>query len=387
MNLAVAVTIQSAEAGELAQCPIAGRPWLARLVARVRRARCVTEVVVVCRQGEGEIGPLARSLDAPLIVSDDRVAAAGDLDGAHDAVAFCDVTQLFADPVRLDELASLEMTGGAARALAVLASEPSIALTGGPFLEAITRDGLRDAADRTSVSDLRTATLLSLPGPPEMRLESTGDMDWAVRAEEALLARHASRDLAHFEDVLREAGMRRFRFWDEIGPAPSSVLTVRCERLPLFQQLMRYLGRLPNATVDVIVRADLAAETAATPGVGRVFTFEGTAFSVGGLGQETLASIAAARYDLCVIPRREPTGFGFENLVPLANASRARTAVWLDIFGRTGLLAGRPHGWDPACAGGPHERAEHYLRRAVRALDVFDPSSPSAIEMPAAIGG
>ena len=28
--------------------------------------------------------------------------------------------------------------------------------------------------------------------------------------------------------------MRRFRFWDEIGPAPSSVLTVRCERLPLF---------------------------------------------------------------------------------------------------------------------------------------------------------
>ncbi len=387
MKLAVAVTIQSPQAVELAQRPIAGQPWLERLVTRLRRARCITEIVIVCRLGEGEIGPLAHSLDARLIVTDDRMAAARDLDGNHDAVAFCDVGQLFADPARLDQLASLEMTGGATRALAVLSSEPSIALTGGPFLEAITRDGLRECADRRSIPDLRTAPLPSLPGPPEMRLESPGDMDWAVRAEEALLSRHPSGDLARFEDVLREAGMRRFRFWDEIGPAPSSVLTVRCERLPLFQQLIRYLGRLPNVTIDVIARADLAAETRATDGVARVITFDDRAFSVGVLGRETLAAIAATGYDLCVVPRREPTGFGFENLVPLAEASSARTAIWLDIFGRTGLLAGRSHAWDPACAGGPHERAEHYLRRAVRALDRFDPSPSTAIETPAAIGG
>ena len=190
MRLAVGVTIQSPQAVELAQRPIAGCPWLERLVRRLRRARCVTEIVVVCRQGEGEIGPLSRSLDARLIVTDDVLAAARDLDGGHDAVAFCEVGQLFADPARLDELASLDTSGGQTRALAVLASEPSIALTGGPFLEAITRDGLREAADGTSISDPPMAALPSLPGAPEMRLESAGDMDWAVRAEEALLARH-----------------------------------------------------------------------------------------------------------------------------------------------------------------------------------------------------
>ena len=108
---------------------------------------------------------------------------------------------------------------------------------------------------------------------------------------------------------------------------------------------MRYLGRLPNASIDVIARADLAAETLAIEGVARVITFEDRALSVGALGRDALASIGAMRYDLCVIPRREPTGWGFENLVPLARASGSRTAIWLDIFGRTGLLAGRPHGW------------------------------------------
>ena len=52
-------------------------------------------------------------------------------------------------------------------------------------------------------------------------------------------------------------------------------------------------------------------------------------------------------------------------------SSGARAAIWIDVFGRSGLIAGRRQGWDVTSTGGPHERGDFYLRRAVKALDVY----------------
>jgi hypothetical protein len=379
VTLALIVTIRSAAEHELAQRLVAGKPWIVRLVERLQGADSVEQVLVACREREREVEALVDSAMVSVVAADDPIAVARSLDGSHGGVAFCPVSQLFADPRRLDAVAGLDLPPDTARAFAVLACDPTIALTGGAFLEVVTRVGLRSSGiDSTSAP--KTAVWQTWPEPAEMRLETWGDFDWAILAQEALLARDPSGALDQFEDALDEAGLRRFTFWDEMGPPPQSVLTVRCLRQPLFEQLVRHLRRLRGTTIDVVCRPEHADQTRSLRGVGHVFTFDGPTFSVGALGPATLDSIRERQYDLCVIPRREPTGWGFDNLVPLAEASRARAGIWLDVFGRTGLLAGRLQAWDPAGTGGPHERSDFYLRRAVRALDVYAKTPDSECE-------
>ena len=102
-------------------------------------------------------------------------------------------------------------------------------------------------------------------------------------------------------------------------------------RPPLFEHFLGYLGRLRGATIDVVCRSEQVNDTRPRQEVGEVFAFEGATFSLEALGTDTLEAIVGRRYDLCVIPRREPTGWGFENVTRLAAASGASAAIWLDI--------------------------------------------------------
>jgi hypothetical protein len=387
VRLTLIVTIQSASDVALAQRLVAGRPWIVRLVERLGRAASVNRVVIACRRREHEIAALLGSAAVSVVAADDPLIVARDLEGDHDGVVFCPVAQLFADPRRLDAVAALDVQPDTATAFAVLSCDPTIALTGGAFLEVVTRFGLRALSAGEDRSVLNAAVWHTWPAPPETRLETCGDMDWAIRADEALLARDPSGALEHFEEALSDAGLRRFAFWDEMGPAPRSVLTIRCLRQPLFEHFIRYLERLPGATIDVVCRTELAEQTRALRGVERVLTYDAPRFSLDALGPQSLEATRTRGYDLCVIPFRELTGRGFDNVIPFAEASGASTAISLDIFGRTGRLAGRAQGWDAACTGGPHERADAYLRRAVRALDDYATTHESQLDARALVTG
>jgi hypothetical protein len=372
VKLTLIVTVQSAADVELSQRLVAGQPWIVHLVGRLQRATSVVRVMVACCERASEVASAMDSGSVSVVSTSEPAALAREIDGDHDGVVLCPVAQLFADPRRLDAVAALDMPADTARAFAVLLCDPTIALTGGAFLEVITRFGLRALSMGDDLSQLKTAVWHTWPEPPEMRLKTWGDFDWAILAAEALLARDPSGVLDQFEEAMDDSGLRRFAFWDEMGPPPQSILTIRCLRQPLFEHFVRFLNRLRGITIDVVCRSDQAEQTRTLHGVGRVMTFDAPAFSMDALGSETLDSIRARCYDLCVVPRREPTGWGFDNVVPLAKASGASAAIWLDIFGGTGLLAGRAQGWDAATLGGPQERGEAYLRRAVRALDRYE---------------
>jgi hypothetical protein len=371
MTVLVVVLVEGPWDLDLARRPIAGRPWIARLIDRLRLAQSVSDVVVVCALGAHEIDALLGG-QVRILPADDWMRTARDLPGAHDGVAFCPVRQYFADPDRLDDLASLPAVPGAARAFAVLSADPCISLSGGAFLQVLTREGLRIAADGTDLSTTPAMRLRAWPEPPEMRMHAPTDAAWIVPAAEALLGRDPSGRLDQFETTLDGDGLSRFTFWDGIGHPPRSVLTVRCLPTPLFAWLVRHLRRLPGAAIDVLCAASLEAETAAIPGVRRVHAFGAARFSAEAIGPDQWKAIRGAAYDLCVIPRREPLGVGLDNLTPLAVASGAPTANWLDITGQSGLLAGQAQGWDETLrALAPHEQPSRWLRRAVRALDDF----------------
>jgi hypothetical protein len=106
------------------------------------------------------------------------------------------------------------------------------------------------------------------------------------------------------------------------------------------------LRRIEPDAIDVICPAPVAEATSRLAGVTGVIPFETPVFSLAALDARQWARIQAHRYDLCVVPRLEPTAHGFGNITALGEASRARTAVWLDIFGHSGRLAGRDHGWE-----------------------------------------
>ena len=84
-----------------------------------------------------------------------------------------------------------------------------------------------------------------------------------------------------------------------------------------------------------------------------------------------MKAIGGAGYDLCVLPRLEPSGHGYDNVLPLAHASVAPVAMWVDVFGRSGLLAGQSGAWDPTLATTPFQHPESIEMRARVALDRF----------------
>ena len=381
MKLAVVITVRSPADAELARRSVAGQPWIARLAQRIRHATSVTRIVVACRTHADKIAALLDTSDITVVPAIDPLDAACDLSGDHDGVAVCGVEQLFVDPVRLDTLASQGPPSSAGRIRAVLACEPLISLTGGVFLEIVTRHGLLTATREDELAHLEVATWPTWPEPPEMRLEEHGDFDWAAAAYETLLARDPSGGSTRFEEVLNDPALRRVVFWDDLrrfalldsmGRRAMSILTIRCMPHPLFDNVLRYLNRLHHVSVDVLCQTRTSKQTSECPGVGRVYAFDSDTFSLNGLESAVLDSIRERQYDLCVVPVREPTAWGFGNVVPLGDASRARSAVWLDAFGRCGQLPTPTRDKAPAtwlCP--PHQQADAYLRRAVRALDAF----------------
>jgi len=377
VTVAAVVVVRTSRDVKLAGLPVAGLPWIAQVIARLQHARAVSKVVVACAGRTEAIAgilarPEARQAVGPIEVGafDDLTAWARDLPGDHDGVAFCEVSQLFADPAQLDALASLPGASAAARLRPVLHCQPTQSLTGGAFVEILTRAGLDAIAADTADTALRTEAWPTWPEPHEIRIAQLGHFDWAASAYEALATLSATADLAMFDAALDDRRLRLFTFWDQLGPAPQSVLTVRCQRPPLFLRLLRHLGRL-GAPLDVVCPIGLAQDTASLPGVRRVIPVDAPAFDVAALGPDGIERLRAENYDLCVLPRLEPTGYGFDNLTPLAAASGALTSIWLDVTGRSGLLAGDAQAWDPTMDSAPHRHVDAYLRRGVKALDMF----------------
>jgi hypothetical protein len=348
VRVAVVVPVREGWEVDLAHRQVGGRPWIAHITARLGSARSVTTVAVVCRPEWRE--QFADSLGGVIPVlssSDDPIAVARDLEGAHDAVAFCPVHQLFADADALDHLASADVPADAARVLPVLACEPQLVVTGGTNLQILTRLGLAAAADGRELDTLPAARVPVWPESPELRIETAADFDWAAALLGATLQRVSAMNPADVEAVLDDGILARFPFWDGIGPRPRTILTARCMREPLFERLLRYLRRLRPDAIDVICAAPVAEATSRIAGVTEVIPFDTPVFSLAALDARQWARIQARRYDLCIVPRLEPTAHGFGNITPLGEASRARTAVWLDIFGHSGRLGGTEHGWEP----------------------------------------
>ncbi len=331
----------------------------------------------MCRERchEDEIAALFET-PIEVMTTRDPIEAALALEGNHDGVAFCPVEQFFADPVRLDLLAEADVPPGAATVAAVLSADTSMSLTGGAFLQIVTRDGLRALRAGGTLDAMLAVRVPADPELPEMRLCQHGDLQWAATAAEALLARDPTGSLDRIAQVLADAGLERFSCWDDPDVPPARVLTVRCLPRPLFALLLRLVRRVGASRIDVICGAHLTRETRTLPGVHRIIPFAGRTFSLEELGSETLSAIRAERYDLCVVPRREPTGYGFDNVTPLAVAAGARLGVWLDVFGRSGVLAGQPR---PKPSTGPAPEGGHSdeVRRVMEPLELFTPASGS----------
>ena len=372
------ITVRSPADVELARRPVGGQPWIARLVQRLRHATSVRRIVVACRTHAAEIAALVDTSEVTVVPAVEPLDAACGLSRDHDGVALCGVDQLFVDPTRLDTLASRDPPSSTGRIHAVLACEPLISLTGGVFLEIVTRQGLLTVTREDELSCLEAATW---PEPPEMRLEEHGDFEWAAATYETLLARDPSGGSAQFEDVLDDPVLRRVTFWDElrrfafldnVAPRATSILTIWCMPQPLFDNVLRYLARSHQGRIDVLCQARTSRQTTEHPSVGRVYAFGADTFSLDRLESSVIDSIRERQYDLCVVPVREPTRWGFDNVLPLGEASRARSALWLDIFGRCGPLPRFTHcstATTSLCP--PQEQADVYLRRAARALDAF----------------
>ena len=364
--LAMVVVTQWAEA-ELAATPVAGRPWVDHLVDRLRRAPGVSGVAVVCQ-------PACRDRVAPHVPPGVTCVTATDpfawaAAGAAPLVAWVPVWQLFVDPGRLARLAAAARPAGTTVVRAVLEHAPSVDLTGGADAEVFTATGLRMAAGGLDIGPGVLAVPLP-PAPPELRLRGPGDAGWGVTLQGALVAAGRADDLSAVEAVMTAAGLHRLDVWlDGAGLAPRRMLTVRCLPAAEFAWLLRHLARLPGAAIDVVCPAAHAAATAAMPGVRRVVPFAGPAFALTALDPVTRARLRAEQYDLCVVPRRTPCGHGFENVTAIAADAGAGLAVWMDLTGRTGVLAGNPRGWEPwVTAPAPWLRGEAWRARGAAAL-------------------
>lgn len=391
MRLVGIVLVYRAEVA-LAQRRIVGeRTWLSCLVDRLKTAKCVTHVAVMCDDGAAVLRECLDADSAQVVETSDPIRSALALEGDHDGVTFCPVSQLFADPLRLDALVERVSSRITERAFAVLDGDDSLSLSGGAFLDVLTHRGLSRLADGDDLTALSVTRWPTWPEPPEMRLDPARDVEWAAAVQARLLTVDASGAAMFFDAVVREAGLTRSALWDGIGVPPLRVLTVRCLRGPLFQGLVEHVARIPEVQIDVVCSRALADATSRMAGVTRVIPFEGSTFDLAALAPSTLASLRAARYDLCVIPRREPSGVGFENASALAEASRARAGMWLDVFGRAGLISGHSQGWDPAtwprrsrgadsCAS-PATQAGLFERRAAAALERFSAGGRVADEL------
>lgn len=375
--LAMVVVTQWAEA-ELAVTPIDDRPWIAHLVDRLRLAQTVAEVAVVCQ-------PACHPVVAPHVPGDvacvavtDRLAWAA----AHGATLVADVPvwQLFVDPARLDTLAATPCGPDATGLRAVLDHDPALVLSGGADVTLFTARGLHVANAGGDVAP-GVLDVPCAPVPPELWLRGVVDAAWGVTLQRALLRSASVHDVTRLDDVLRREGLHHLRFWrDGAGRGPRRVLTVRCLPARDVRWLVAHLSCLPDVELDVLAPAHLAAETAALPGVGAVIAFEGGPFDLATLAPATLQALRDRRYDLCVVPRRTPCGRGFENVTPLGSASGASLAVWMDLAGATGVLAGRAYGWEPwVHEAPPWQQAEALTARAGAALASFTGAAPPAV--------
>jgi hypothetical protein len=375
MRLLVVITVSDAQSLALARRPVAGQPWIRRLVERLAGARSVARVVVAAPNRHDELAGLLGSASADVFPSADPVAVARETSSSSGCtgIVFCAVEQFFADPDRLDAMADDAPPPDAMRVVAVLSGHPWLVLTGGGFVEIVTRKGLAALDAGLQLAELRPATVQTDPEPPEMRLEHPRDTQWAVAAAEALIEDDPSGRLGAFERVLARRRLGRFGFWDEVGPPPQSILTLQCMRPTLFEHFARHLARVPGTSLDVICPAHAASRVATLEGVRRVMPFDAPTFTLDALGATMLDDIRARQYDLCLLPRRIPEVRGFENTVPLALAASARMSAWIDVFGRCGVIAGRWQGWDPAAAdASPLEHAAAWTARAAKALRHFN---------------
>jgi hypothetical protein len=378
--LAMVVVTQWAEA-ELAATPIDTRPWIAHLVDRLRRARTVSEIAVVCQPAcHAVVAPHVPPDVACLVATEPLAWAAA---RGADLVAEVPVWQLFADPARLDVLASTPRDGRATGLRAVLDHDPALVLSGGTDVTIFTAAGLRIAAAGADVGP-GLIDVPSAPPPPEVWLRGVVDAAWGVTLQRALLAHGCEGDLGAVDRVLARERLHRLTMWrDGAGRPPRRVLTMRCLPERDTRWLVAHLGHLPGVALDVVVPANLAAATAGLPGVHDVIAFEGRSFDLATFDRATLAAIRERRYDLCVIPRRTPCGRGFENVTPLGAASGAGLAVWMDLTGATGVLAGRPYGWEPwVTADPPWQQVEALTAGARLALGAFTGSAAANVPVP-----
>lgn len=374
--LAMIVVTQWAEA-ELAVTPIDDRPWIAHLVDRLRLARTVAEVAVVCQPAcHAVVAPHVPG-DVPCVAATDRLAWAA----AHGATLVADVPvwQLFVDPVRLDALASTPCDTDTTGLRAVLDHDSALVLSGGADATLFTARGLQIA---TAGGDIGPGMcdVPFAPAPPELRLRGVVDAAWGVTVQRALLRSASVHDLTRLDEVLTREGLHHVGIWrDGAGRGPRRVLTVRCLPARDVRWLVAHLGHLPDIELDVLAPAHLAAETAALPGVRAVIAFEGGPFDVAALEPATRLALRDRRYDLCVVPRRTPCGRGFENVTPLGAASGAGLAVWMDLSGATGVLSGQAYGWDAwVRETPPWQQVEALTARADAALTSFTGAAAAA---------
>lgn len=379
MKVMAMVTISQWSEAQVAATMIDTRPWLAHLCARLAQATVVARVVVVCH-------PECLTMVAPHVP--DGVALVGAANArawaataeAADLVAIVPVWQLFADPARLDDLAAVPRSTMTARVLAVDEHDQAIDLTGGAYVELLTRRGCERAAAGIEPSAADLMAVPCAPEPPELRLALARDTGWGVTLQRALQAAGQAHDLNGLSAVLTHAGLRRFAFWrDGVGAGPRAVLTIRCLPAAAFARLLAHLHTLRSAAIDVLCPETLAEATAALPGVRRVITFAGATFDMARLPAATIGAIRQEGYDLCVVPRRTPCGRGFDNVTPLGAASGAATGVWMDLTGATGALAGLPRGWEPwVTEAPPWDDVAAWRDRAAAALRGFVPEPADA---------
>lgn len=380
MRVVPVIPIRYPSEAALAGRQLGGRSWIATVVERLKRARSAVGVVVICKpewrdrlaEGLDQETTVLESIQDPLAVVASLVGQGSGVFASCEGIAFCPVTQLFVDPESIDAMAALEVPVGAAQIVPVLACEPLLALTGGAFVNVLTTSGLAAAAAGAELSALPSVSWPTWPTAPELRLETGDELQWAVTAADLIGDRLLSAGAKELEDALDLLDLGRFTFHDGVGRRPLTIVTVRCTREPVFASLVGHLRRLRPDSIDVICPASLADSTSRMPGVSSVLPYAAPRFSVEALGAATAESIQGREYDLCVVPRLEPTAHGHGNVTPLGVASGARTAIWLDIFGNSGLLAGRHHGWDrsldrPSPFLDPHAMGA----RARTALDHF----------------
>ncbi len=180
MTLAAVIPIRYESEAGLASRLVAGRPWIATVVERLKRARSTAGVVVICRPewrdrlasdlGSDEV--VIASLRDPRAVAANLWQQRSGVFASCSGVALCPVEQLFVDPESIDAMAGLDVPSGVAQIMPVLACEPVLALTGGVFVQVLTPTGLAAAAAGGDLASLPAARWPAWPAAPELRLDT-----------------------------------------------------------------------------------------------------------------------------------------------------------------------------------------------------------------------